>query len=200
MKFKYLIVCLLIVSLFSCKKGDSYDVSKITTFATFEYDPLVVIPVGTPYTPEVVAKEGDNTITATITGSSDVNTVGVYNYTFSATNAEGYEGTALQTLVVYDPTLTGTDVSGNINDIGRPERTGVISLVEGTSNIFYCTDMGFGGVFPVYFQMIGDVMEVIPQPFIFGVEEVQGTYDPINRTFSVLILPQGFAYNFEYSN
>ena len=60
--------------------------------------------------------------------------------------------------------------------------------------------MAFGGVFPLYFQMDGDVMVVIPQTFAFGATEVIASYDPVNRTFHTEILPYGFAYDFEYTN
>lgn len=200
MKLKYLIFSILIVGLASCKKGDSYDVSKVTTFASFEYDALVVLEVGEAFTPSAVATEGDKTLDVSITGSADVNTVGVYDIVYAATNSDGYDGLANQTVVVFDPLLTGIDVSGRINDTGRTERTGVISKIEGTTNIFYCTDMGFAGAFPLYFQMIGDVMDVIPQTFAFDATEVNGTYDPVAKTFSIEILPYGFTYEFEYSN
>lgn len=200
MKLKYLIFSILIVGLASCKKGDSYDVSNVTTFASFEYEPEVILEVGDAFTPSAVAIEGDKTLDVAISGSADVNTVGVYDIVYAATNSDGYDGTVSQTVIVFDPLLTGTDVSGNINDIGRPERTGIISKIEGTTNIFYCTDMGFGGAFPIYFQMIGDVMDVIPQSFIFGATTVNGTYDAVAKTFHIEILPQGFTYDFEYSN
>lgn len=200
MKIKYFIISILILGLAACKKGDSYDLSKVTVFAEFEYEADVVVPLNGTFTPNATAKEGDKTLDVTTTGSVDASTVGVYTVTYSATNSEGYDGTATQTVVVHDPSLTGTDVSGNINDMNRTERTAVISLVEGTNNIYYCTDMAFGGVFPLYFQMVGDEMQIINQPFIFGVTEVTGEYDPATRTFHILIVDYGFAYDFEYSN
>ena len=72
MKINFLIMCLLLVSLLSCKKGDSYDISKLTTFATFsEYEPFVVTELGVPFTPSIVAKEGDNILSTSVSGSVD---------------------------------------------------------------------------------------------------------------------------------
>jgi hypothetical protein len=113
MKFKYLILCLLFVSLFSCKEGDSYDISKVTTFAVFEeFDPIVIIQKGTAYTPDVVAKEGDNEIPVTVSPNLNVNMVGVYDVILTATNSEGYAGTATQRVIVYDPAALDYDLSG----------------------------------------------------------------------------------------
>jgi hypothetical protein len=117
---------------------------------------------------------------------------------YSAENSDGYSGSSSQQVIVYDPSIIPTDVSGNIEDIGRPERKGVITLVAGTTNIFHCTDMGFGGVFPLYFQMDGDVMTVIPQAFLFSVTSVDASYDPVARQFSTLMNPYGFSYTFQY--
>lgn len=196
-----IVIGVLAVSLFSCEKdGDSVGISTETIFPTIDITAgtQVVIETGGSFTPDAVAKEGENTIEYSVDNTLDNSSPGVYAITYSAANSDGYQNSSEQLVIVYDPSIVPTDVSGNIQDIGRPSRKGVISLVEGTTNIFYCTDMGFAGTFPIYFQMDGDVMTVIPQPFIFGAEEVQGSYDPVNKTFSILILPQGFDYNFEY--
>ena len=113
MKFKYLFTCLLFVGLISCKEGDSYNVSKVTTFAVFEaFEPEVIIEKGSSFTPDVVAKEGDNEIPVTMSPNLDVNTVGVYDVIYTATNSEGYEGTANQRIIVYDPAAPNYDLSG----------------------------------------------------------------------------------------
>ena len=190
---------LLFASLFSCKEGDSYNISQVTTFATFEYEPQVVVEVGGSFTPNVVAKEGETTINSTYTGSVDVNTVGVYEIVYSATNTEGYDGTATQTVIVYDPTLTGTDMSGTIYQSNNAARTGTVSLVTGTTNVYYATDVAFGGVFPMYFQMIGDVLEVIPQQFALGVTSVTASYDAVGRKISLTVFPQEFSYIMVYN-
>jgi len=188
---------LLVLLIASCTEEDPIK-STITNFPTFEYDELVIVTVGTSYTPTAKAFEGDTEIDVVIDGVADTNTVGVYNYTFSATNSDGYEGSATQTIVVHDPTIDGTDVSGEIQDVNRPTRDGVITLVQGTTSIFYASDFGFGGTFPVYFQMDGDVISEIPQNYVFGAESVDLTYDPVTKIFTTLIHPQGFGYTFEY--
>ena len=47
-------------------------------------------------------------------------------------------------------------------------------------------------------MMDGDNMVVIPQTLAFSATEVIASYDPVEKTFSVLIQPYGFGYDFEY--
>lgn len=191
----------LAATLFSCDpEGDSVGVSTVTYFPSFELPDgaNVVIETGEAFTPNAIVMEGESELTPDISNGVDNQTPGVYLVTYSAENSDGYSGSATQQVIVFDPTIVPTDVTGNIADVGRPERKGVITLVEGTTNIFHCTDMGFGGAFPLYFQMDGDVMTVVPQAFEFGATSVDATYDPVARTFTVLIHPQEFAYTFQY--
>lgn len=181
----------------SCDK-DSEDISTVTTYATIEFDELVVREVGEAFTPSATAFEGETEVEVQISGSVDVNTVGVYVINYSAVNSDGFSAASSQRVVVYDPAVVPTDVTGDIMDKGRNERTATISLVAGTTNIFFCTDFAFGGTFPMYFTMDGDNMIVVPQDFVFGVTSVDATYDPIAREFAIVVNPQGFAYNFQY--
>ncbi|MEO9804271.1 MAG: immunoglobulin-like domain-containing protein [Reichenbachiella sp.] len=192
---------LLAVVFTGCQEDlDTEGVSRVTTFPTFELTDgaSVVITTGTSFTPDAMVTEGDTQLTPTIVNGVDNATPGIYTVTYSAENSDGFPGTSSQQVIVYDPAIVATDVSGNIADIGRPERKGVISLVPGTTNIFFGTDMGFGGVFPLYFQMDGDVMTAIPQTLAFGQTSVDATYDPVARTFAITINPAGFSYNFQY--
>lgn len=186
----------------SCEKeGDSYNISEETFFPSIEFEQDVVIEVGEEFTPGAVVKEGENVLDYSIAGSVDNTTPGVYTINYSAVNSDGYANSSSQTVVVYDPSIVATDVSGTFYDTNNPSRTGEVSLVEGTTNIFYATDVGFAGAFPLYFQMNGDVPTVVPQEFAsgFGVESVEFSYDPAARTITVLILPQEFGYTFQYN-
>ena len=181
----------------SCDK-ESEDVSTVTTYATIEFDEFVVRSLGEAFTPSATAFEGETEVEVVISGSADVNTVGVYIIDYSAVNSDGFSAASSQTVIVYDPSVIPTDVTGAIQDKGRNERKATISLVDGTTNIFFCTDFAFGGTFPMYFTMDGDTMIVIPQNFVFGVTSVDATYDPAAREYAIVVNPQGFAYNFQY--
>jgi len=192
-------MCIVTSTIFTaCDIENTGDVSFVTNYAVFEYEDTVVIPLGGTFSPAAIAKEDDNELTVTTTESVNTNIVGIYDVTYSATNSDGFEASAFQKVVVHDPNIVGTDVSGAIQDANNPARTGVISLIEGTTSIFLATDFGFSGTFPVYFQMDGDVISEIPQNYVFGAESVDLTYDPVSMTFTTLINPQGFAYTFEY--
>ena len=182
----------------SCDTESTDEVSFVTNYAVFEYDDLVVIPLGGSFTPNATATENGQVLETTVSGSVNTNVVGVYDVSYSAENSDGFAASAFQTVVVHDPSIVGTDVSGDIWDKGNNARTGVISLIPGTTSIFLASDFGFGGTFPVYFQMDGDVISEIPQPYIFDVTSVDLTYDPISMEFTTLIHPYEFGYTFEY--
>ena len=163
MKFKYIIISLLFASLIACKKGDSYDISKVTIFPTFEYETTVLLQVGETFTPSCIAKEGDKTLDITITGDVDINTAGIYEVVYSATNAEGYDGSANQEVTVYNPAIT-TDISGHYySSIVRTESDGSdprnysaevnITLVH--PGIFY-VDCLLGGTYSIAYGY-GDI-------------------------------------------
>lgn len=191
----FIVPCLVISS---CDTEETGNVSEITDFAVFEFDPIVVVPLGGTYNPVVIATEAGAELTVNSSGDVDINTVGVYNIVYSASNSDGFDATATQQVVVHDPNITGTDVSGEIQDVGRPERTGTISLIEGTTSIFFATDFAYGGTFPVFFQMDGDSILDIPQAYVFGNASIDLTYDPNGKIFTVFIPDLPFTYTFKY--
>ena len=194
------IILLLFIVTVSCDKdGDSVGISSVTYFPTFELTAgeMVVIKTGDTFTPGATVMEGDTELTPDIEDGVDNTAPGIYYVVYSAVNGDGYSGSAVQTVIVHDPSIVATDVSGDIYDIGRPSRTGVISLVEGTNNIFYGTDMGFAGAFPMYFMMDGDTYVELPQTYPLSATSVSGSYDPGTRQISVLIQPYGFDYTFQ---
>lgn len=194
-------VCSSLFFVSSCSSdSDTFNISDITNYATFTLDDVVVIPLGGTYTPNVTAVAGGATLPVTQSGTVNNAVVGAYNVQFSAINDDGYPASAVQTVIVYDPAASGTDVTGKIRDKNNFSRTGVISKIAGTTNIYYCTDFGFGGAFPVYFQMNGDVPSQINQ--VYGgydpATSVAITYNPTTQIFTTTIAPYGFAYTFEY--
>ncbi len=135
----------------------------------------------------------------------NTNQVGVYTTIYNNTSIIltvlkiGSLQTKMPTVFVYDPAIIGTDVSGSYYDIDpshtdmqeNTPRRGKIYLVEGTKNIFFATDLGFKGDFPVYFQMNGDkasfIHQDIPQNDAFQVKNIDLTYDPVKRQFHEVI-------------
>lgn len=188
-----------IVSFSSCDDDIvSEGISTVTTYAEIVFESNVVVEKGGAFTPSAVATEGETVLDVVIDGSADVNTPGVYIIGYSATNSDGFSASKEQTVIVHDPSIVGTDVSGNIHDVNSPSRVGEISLVEGTTSMFYCTDMGGGGILPLYFQMDGDDMYVVDQPYNYStVNDADGIYDPITKTFDITF-STGWHYVFAY--
>lgn len=183
----------------SCENDETLNSNfKITKYAVFEYKPEFAVPLGGTFTPAAVARIDGKVIPFEVVGDVDTNIVGVYDVRYVAVNEDGFKAEAVQKVIVHDPAIIGTDVSGNIFDINRPARTGVINLVEGTKSIFYCTDFAFGGVFPMYFQMNGNSISEIKQNYGFDVSNVDLTYDADTKLFSTIVNPQGFSYTFGY--
>ena len=189
-----------VLSITSCADEGKENEGYVTYYPTFEYEPVVVVDLGNSFSPEVKATEDGKELKVESSGIEDVdiNTVGAYTITYSAVNSDGYEGEVEQTVVVHDPNIVGTDVSGEIVDANNSTRTATISLVPGTKSIFYCTDFAFGGKFPMYFQMNGDVISEVKQVYIFGVSNVNLTYNPATKLFTTKVNPQGFSYTFKY--
>lgn len=183
----------------SCEADTTGNVTtKVTNYATFEYEPEIVLPVGGTYVENVTATEDGVNLPLTITGTVNTAEVGVYDRVFSAINSDGFSASVTQKIVVHNPNIIGTNVSGNIQDKAKNERKAVISLVPGTTSIFYCTDFAYGGAFPMYFQMNGDIISQINQNYLFGVTSVNLTYDPTTKSFTTLVNPDGYAYSFGY--
>lgn len=198
-KIKIIILLLFIGILGSCDQNETGNVSKITTFAKFnDYTKVASIPIGGTFSSDAMATENGENIALDTKSDIDNTTVGIYTYTSTAKNSDNFSLDATQTVIVYDPNATGTDVSGDIEDVNRPTRKGVISLVDGTNNIFYVTDFAFGGVFPMYFQMNGNMISEVPQNYIFSVTKVNLTYNPTTKIFTTEVLPYGFSYTFQY--
>lgn len=195
---RLLILPILFGILISCSEEAPVE-SKVTNYAIFNFPEIIAVAKGSTYTPTGTATEGGEEVTVDVSHSVNTNVVGVYEVIYEAENSDGFTASAVQTVVVHDPVIVGSDVTGCFYDTTRPARTGCITLVPGTTSIFYATDFGFGGIFPMYFQMNGDVISDIPQPYLFGVSRVDLTYDPVTRRFTTLMNPQGFAYTFAYN-
>lgn len=174
------------------------NVSRITNYPVFTYEPIIVLPLGDTFEPAATATEGGAEIPVTTNGTVNTSAAGIYTVTYTATNKDGFAANASQTVVVHDPAIVGTDVSGRVRDKNNNSRTAVITLVPGTTSIFYATDFGFAGAFPIYFQMDGNTISEISQVYPLGQSSIDLTYDPGLQEFGITIQPANFGYTFEY--
>ena len=72
---------------------------------------LHTVELGSTYTDAGATADGGETVTTS--GSVDVNTVGTYTISYSATDAAGNEGTATRTVTVVDTTAPVVTVTGD---------------------------------------------------------------------------------------
>ncbi|KAA5548571.1 immunoglobulin-like domain-containing protein [Adhaeribacter rhizoryzae] len=154
------------VFLFSCEKDDeTANISRVTSYPNFSMtgEDLVVTWVGAGFTdPGVKAEAGGNDLPVTTTvsaayyitpgqtnppavqyGSSfDAAKPGIYTFTYSATNEDGFAGTTTRTVIVLDKQPNPTvDLSGNYTSGTSPA-----SVVTKVANgVFYATNFWGGG-------------------------------------------------------
>lgn len=122
---KKIIITLLIASTFiACDDTPTTgNVSKITNYPiiTVQGDAIVFVEQGTPFVdPGVVAMEGSNEIPTTYTAvgkyrggtTLDTNITDEYTLTYSATNVDGFTGSATRTVIVYKTGDLLTSIEG----------------------------------------------------------------------------------------
>lgn len=99
------------VVLYSCSESETGDVSRVTNFPNFQLngDDVIFVHKGDAFTdPGVIVTEGETEIdyTTTVTGlyrggtTLDTNVDDVYLITYTATNQDGFSGSASRTIIV----------------------------------------------------------------------------------------------------
>jgi hypothetical protein len=129
MKNIFIAILLLSVTLISCEKEDSGNVSKVTYYPTITLngDRTVFVNKGGVYNElGAVALAGTQNLKLTTTGSVDTNTIGVYEISYSALNDDGFPAKKSRKVVIISPTPSSIDLSGtfirngtNVNIVTR---------------------------------------------------------------------------------
>lgn len=123
---KKIIIASLILTgalLTSCEENDTANVSKITNYPiiTVSGDDPYFVPQGATYVdPGAVAMEGSNEIDVVTTAAGkyrggttlDTNVTDEYLVTYTATNADGFDGTASRKVIVYKTGDLVTSIEG----------------------------------------------------------------------------------------
>lgn len=189
--------------LFSCEK-DTEGISKTTFYPVFDMqgEQFQTILVGENYTDSAVtATEGEETIEVTATGSVDTSTPGVYVFSYSATNRDGFTRTINRYVGVIDPAVADVDLSGqykrNAGALG-------VSTVKKLGIGHYTTD-NIGGVATPgpsttihFFNTTGTKLEApaqeAPGGAIFSIKN--GSYVPSGNTasqYSWVVINPGYG-------
>ncbi|HEY0680010.1 MAG TPA: DUF5011 domain-containing protein [Chitinophagaceae bacterium] len=150
---KFLFMLAAIVPFIGCEKTekpsntpDRVGISRVTYFPTFNMTGekyISIVKGGTFTDPGVTAKEGATDLQVQKTGTVDVNTVGVYDIVYSATNKDGFSSSITRTIAV----LPVAEQPG-ANIAGKYANTGSFSYVATMQKLapgFYLVDNIWGG-------------------------------------------------------
>jgi len=172
------------MGIISCNKdGFNYKtgyvgISKITYYPIFNINgsPDTSIIVGKSYIdPEVTALQGTTKLKVTTSGTVNINQVGIYTLNYSATNSDGFPGTATRIVAVLPSAeAPGVDISGAYTYTGsgnNPSAT-ITKLAAGfyyTSNLYSANT-----TIPAYLICVDGKNIIIPvQQTAYG--ELDGT-------------------------
>lgn len=175
---------------FSCEK-DTEGISQTTFYPVFDMqgEQFQTILVGESYTDSAVtATEAGEEIEVTAEGSVDTNTPGVYVFSYSATNKDGFTRTVFRYVGVIDPAVADVDLSGQYR---RTAGALGVSTVEKLGIGHYTTD-NIGGVLTPgpsttihFFNTEGTTLIGPPQETPGGVFSIEdGSYVPQGNTAS----------------
>ncbi|MDD7886426.1 immunoglobulin-like domain-containing protein [Flavivirga sp. 57AJ16] len=134
------LLCLLILA--SCSEAKLIG-SEVTIFPSFEIEePYTIIQTGSSFTDSgVKALSGTDELPFTTSGTVNTATPGVYKLDYSATNADGFDGTAFRyVIVVDDPDFIKTsDLSGSYTRDTNSAH--VMTLTKVADGVYHADDV-----------------------------------------------------------
>lgn len=136
-KILYLSMLSIIALFSSCDDIGTEDISRITEYAviTPEGGDLIYVEKGSSYTAAATSSGGEE---VRIKNDVDVNQPSIYSVVFTATNADGFDASTIQTVVVYEE----DDVLAGVYDAIRVGRNGGLVLIYSNGDGTYsCTDL-----------------------------------------------------------
>lgn len=205
---KFLLILAAVIPFASCEKTEKPDntpdrvgISKVTFFPTFTMNGAKYISIvrgGTFTDPGVTAKEGAADLQVNKTGAVDVNTVGVYDIVYSATNKDGFGSSVTRTIAVL-PTAeqAGVDISGKYANTGS---FNYVATMQKLAPGFYTVDNVWGGgsaaVIAAYVLTVDGTTLLLPVSTLspYGRVRGTGTLDAAgNLTYVIDLVDQGIT-------
>ncbi|MBC9796829.1 immunoglobulin-like domain-containing protein [Sinomicrobium weinanense] len=179
-KINILVIVVLGFLAVSCSEERPIE-SDITFYPTFELagGPYVLVEKGTSYEDVVTAMEGDTEIEVVTTGSVDTNVEGLYVLNYSATNSDGFDGTALRYVIVTDQieNVRNNDLSGKYEPGNDNDGTQTITKIA--DGFYNCPDVFPSNGISAIFGQVNDSVLVIPvQPSPYGDVSADKYNDP----------------------
>lgn len=197
--YSLLIIAFLGVALISCKK-ETEGISKVTHFADFDMkgERYLSIVKGSTYTEAgVSAKEGETDLTIVTSGSVDVNTVGVYDITYSAINKDGYPGSITRTVAVLPAAeQAGVNIAGQYKNAGSFNFTADMKkLAPGFYVVNNMWGNGSGAVIAAYLFCLDGTNIILPVSGLSGYGRVSGTavLSGTSLVYTANLLDQGLS-------
>lgn len=145
---KIFIYISIVASLVGCNNDlETEGLSRITYYPTFELTggDLVLYNVGETYTePGIKVTEGGQAIDFTTSGSVDTSTPGFYQISYAAKNKDGFEGSAIRTVVVLEENLPELDIEGswtsNTNAFSGASIGQTMTITKVADGVYEATD------------------------------------------------------------
>lgn len=169
----------------SCSKDpiisthDKVGTSKVTYYPNFTLtgSGIVSLVQGAAFTdPGVKASAGGADIPVITTGAIDVNTVGLYTLTYTATNTDGFSSTATRTVVVIPaPETPGVDLSGEYMTTGGTPNATINKVALGVYYTTNCWGNGSTAIIPAYFICTDGATAIVPLQTSSGIGQIQTT-------------------------
>jgi hypothetical protein len=202
---KYIIALSLTLCFLGCEKteeihntADKVGISRVTYFPVFAMSGnkyISIVKGGTFTDPGVTAKEGESDLPVKTTGSVDVNKVGVYDITYSATNKDNFSASVIRTVAVLPAAeQQGVDISGKYT---YASNSSYVATIQKLAAGFYIVDNVWGSSdIPSYIITTDGRQLTLPLNTLSGYGPVQGsgTLDAAgNLTYTVDLLAYGFT-------
>lgn len=167
--------------LFSCEKDYESHITKVTYFPSIEVlgGQFMTVKLGQAFTdPGVLVKIGDDEVDADeVSGTVDVNTIGVYTITYSKVNEDGFSASAQRFVGVIDPGVLANDFSGQYQRTAYGANTtpsGIATWTKVADGLYTCNNVGGvpddnAFVYNVYvFNLVDNKVMVPTQPDLLG--------------------------------
>lgn len=208
MKRNIFYIGLILVSMvmFSCNK-QSFDypdgkvgISSITQYPVFTLNGsqyVSVVKGGTYTDAGASAKEGSNTLTVKTASTVNTAAVGMYTVSYSATNKDGFEGTATRTVVVLPSAETpGVDISGKY---GYAAGGATVTMTKLAAGFYYV-----GGIYsaattiPAYLICVDGTNITVPLQStaygrLVGTAVLSGNTPGSTLNYTISLLDQGIS-------
>ncbi|MBL3656869.1 immunoglobulin-like domain-containing protein [Fulvivirga sediminis] len=177
MKNRFINILILFAAVTLCIScdDDTDDVSFITTYPDFEIQGGTYLSIvsGNSYEDAgAIATEGENQLEVTSSGSVDSDTPGLYTITYTATNSDGYDGSAQRVIAVTEEDVSSEDLSGPYLSGSRS-----VNYEQRASGLYYGENLwaDSNGVSGYFLHTEGSTILVPQQDSPFGAYTGSGT-------------------------